>query len=456
MLDAGKNVKSGPVSPNPNATGAPTPLPGGGPGEAGREEHERRAALARSEPKPIDESIDHPGSDWTGRLQAHRLFMVLAENVRDYAVFLLDADGIIRYWGEGARLMKWWTKQQVEGFHLRLLYIDGGSEDGTAEGHLQAAAELGEYTGEGRRVRSDGSTFWAGVTLTALRDDDGALLGFAKVTRDFTARRAVESALKAGHDAQEGQRVAEEVNRLRSLFVAMISHEIRAPLTALLGSVELLGREHGAPERRQSVHIGRIRDSGRHLLEVMNDLLDTSRLEAGRLPVNPTAARLGRAVEAALGHVEPQAAAKHVRLSNDVSGGAADLPYWGDEVRVRQIVINLLSNAIKFTPAEGQVTVSAGTSDSGTDAELAAPGPWIYLRVEDTGVGIAPERIGAVFEPFEHAQISDADRGTGLGLSISRRLARLMGGDLTVRSQVGSGSQFFLWLPVAPSDPLPR
>jgi PAS domain S-box-containing protein len=456
MSRAAENAKTRPVHPDPNATGAPTPLPGDGPGVAGREDHERRAALARAEAHAAQESPTADAqADWGGRLRAHRVFMVLADNVRDYAVFLMDADGIIRFWGEGARLMKWWTKEQVEGAHLRLLYPEGGAEDGTAEGHLQAAAQFGEYTGEGRRVRSDGSTFWGGITLTALKDDDGELLGFAKVTRDFTARRAVEAALKAGQAAVEGQRIAEEANRLKALFVAMISHEVRAPLTALLGSVQLLGSEAAGPER-QSAHLARIQNSGKHLLDVMNDLLDVSRLEAGRLPVNATAARLGGAVEAALAIVEPHAAAKGVKLSNAMSGAAADLPYWGDEARVRQIVVNLLSNAIKFTPADGQITLSGGTSDSGTDAELLTAGPWIYLRVEDTGEGIPPERLGAIFEPFEQARISDAERGSGLGLSISRRLARLMGGDLTVRSEVGSGSQFFLWLPVAPAHDVPR
>src|SRR5687768_10831007 len=111
---------------------------------------------------------------------AARAFAALAENVRDYAIFLLDTNGVITFWGEGARLMKWWTRDEAEGGHLRLLYPPGGSEDGTAEAHLVEAAERGEYTGEGQRVRSDGSTFWAGVTLTALRDDGGELLGFAK------------------------------------------------------------------------------------------------------------------------------------------------------------------------------------------------------------------------------------------------------------------------------------
>ena len=135
-------------------------------------------------------------------------FAALAENVRDYAIFLLNPDGVITYWGEGAHLMKWWQREEAEGAHLRLLYPENGSQDGTAEEHILEAAQTGEYTGEGQRVRRDGSTFWAGVTLTALRDAQGELFGFCKVTRDMTARRASETALAAASAAQTARDVA--------------------------------------------------------------------------------------------------------------------------------------------------------------------------------------------------------------------------------------------------------
>ena len=123
--------------------------------------------------------------------------MFISRRIRaEYAIFTLDPDGIDQLWGESARLMKWWTKEQAQGSHLRMLYPDGGSEDGTAEEHLRDAAERGEYTGEGHRVRSDCSTFIARVTLTALKDRDGKLCGFAKVVRDFTAERAAEARVK--------------------------------------------------------------------------------------------------------------------------------------------------------------------------------------------------------------------------------------------------------------------
>src|SRR4051812_17256401 len=170
------------------------------------EELEREAALRRGEERALRGPAEGPRDAPTGRARAGvaaRAFAALAENVRDYAIFLMDPDGVITFWGEGARLIKWWTKDQAEGSHLRLLYPAGGSEDGTAEQHLRTAAERGEYTGEGRRIRNDGSTFWAGVTLTALWDEAGALLGFAKVTRDLPPRRAADALLQAAAQAAE-------------------------------------------------------------------------------------------------------------------------------------------------------------------------------------------------------------------------------------------------------------
>jgi PAS domain S-box-containing protein len=426
------------------------------------ETREREAAVLRGEQRARERAggTAAPRDPYTGVAApgvAYRAFAALAENVRDYAIFLMDPEGVITFWGEGARLIKFWTKDQAEGAHLRMLYPDGGGEDGTAEEHLRRSAETGEYTGEGRRVRGDGSTFWAGITLTALRGDDGALLGFAKVTRDLTAQRAAEAALRAAHEAAEAaRREAEEANRAKSMFLATMSHEIRTPINAVMGYADLLDLEVSGPlNTAQRVQLGRIRSSSMHLLGLVNEVLDSSRLEAGQVSVDRTAGRLGPAVDGALALVQPQAQSRGTELVDAVSGRAADVPYWGDEERVRQVLVNLLSNAVKFTPADGRITVSGGTAlHPPPEARVDGLGPWAFVRVEDTGPGIAPERVAAVFEPFEQADMSLTRQhgGTGLGLSISRRLARLMGGDLTVRSEPGVGSSFFLWLPAAPAE----
>jgi PAS domain S-box-containing protein len=440
-------------APDPNASGAPGRLPGE-PGTPGRETAEREAAMVRAARGGADRD------PYTGRaapLVAQRAFAALAENSRDFAIFLLNPHGIITFWGEGARLMKWWTKAEAEGGHLRMLYPDGGSEDGTAEAHLDEAAKTGEYTGEGQRIRGDGSTFWAGVSLTALRDDEGVLIGFAKVTRDLTARRAADAVLKsASEEAEEARKQAEEANRAKSLFLATMSHEIRTPINAVMGYVDLLDLEIAGPltdeQRRQ---LARIRASNMHLLGIIDEVLDFSRLDAGRVTLARRVGRLEEPVEAAVQMVQMQAQAKGVGLADSVSGLAADVPYWGDEDRVRQILVVLLSNAVKFTPPRGRITVSAGTTQQPpADAQVQGLGPWVYVRVEDTGPGIELESMSAIFEPFEQADMALTRQhgGTGLGLTIAKRLARLMGGDLTVRSKPGAGSSFFLWIPAAAEE----
>jgi PAS domain S-box-containing protein len=403
---------------------------------------------------------------------AARAFAALAENVRDYAIFLINAAGVITFWGEGARLIKWWTKDEAEGAHLRLLYPPGGSNDGTAEEHVAAAARDGEYTGEGERVRSDGSTFWAGVTLTALRDDDGRLVGFAKVTRDLTARRAADALLQAAAVASEAARAdAVAASAAKSGFLASMSHEIRTPVNAVLGYLDLLDLEIDGPlTPGQHGHLGRARASARHLLGLITEVLDFSRIEADQVTVRRAVFRVGDAVAGALALLAPQARTRGLELADEVSGYASGLAAWGDEARVRQILVNLLANAVKFTGEPGgappgasgrgdpgRITVSAGTATQPSpDARLAGPGPWVYVRVEDRGEGIPPDQLHRIFEAFVQADmaLTRPHGGAGLGLAISRRLARLMGGDVTVRSELGVGSTFFLWLPAAPVESL--
>jgi len=238
-----------------------------------------------------------------------------------------------------------------------------------------------------------------------------------------------------------------------------MGHEIRTPLTAILGYHDLLALELEGPlADPQRAYLRRASDAGRHLLHLVEDLLDYSRLEAGRTTVERRAFRLANPVGAALDLIAPQTATRGLELVDAVSGSAAEVRCMGDEHRVRQILLNLLANAMRFTTAGGRIILSAGTAVMPSpEAVLTGAGPWSYLRVEDTGAGIAGDRLAAIFEPYEQADATAAAQrgGTGLGLAISRRLARLMGGDLTVQSQVGAGSAFYLWLETAPADHAP-
>ncbi|HWJ23747.1 MAG TPA: PAS domain-containing protein [Gemmatimonadaceae bacterium] len=276
------------------------------------------------------------------------------------------------------------------------------------------------------------------------------------ITEQVLARREVERLLgeseRARSEAEQARAEADAANRAKSEFLATMSHEIRTPINAIQGYAQLLDLGlGGAVTPQQRDYLGRLATSSQHLLGLINDVLDLSKVEAGELAVSRESAVTGRAIVATLDLVAPQAAARGVRIV-DADRGAPGVAYVGDEHRVRQVLVNLLSNAVKFTEPGGTVTITSGSANEApSHAHSDAAGPWAFVRVEDTGVGIAPELQTAVFEPFMQVESGHTRTkgGTGLGLAISRRLARLMGGDLTLESVPGQGSTFTLWLPGA-------
>jgi signal transduction histidine kinase/DNA-binding response OmpR family regulator len=268
--------------------------------------------------------------------------------------------------------------------------------------------------------------------------------------------------------AREG---AEGAARAKAEFLATMSHELRTPLNAILGYAQILDMGVLGPATpAQQAHLERLQASAHHLLRLVDDVLDIAKSDAERLEVRRDVLMTGAAVAAAVSLVLPQATAKGVRLV-DFGAGEPGFAYRGDEHRVRQVIVNLLSNAVKFTPSGGQVRISCGSAsqrdfDGHPRVELPRPDDtaaaiWSWVRVDDTGPGISSELMNRLFEPFVQGDgaLTREQGGTGLGLAISRRLARLMGGDVTVRTEVGEGASFTLWLPGAPpiaAHPSPR
>jgi signal transduction histidine kinase len=320
------------------------------------------------------------------------------------------------------------------------------AEDGSAEEHLRHAIEHGEYIGEGHRIRKNGELFLARVVLTALHRD-GRLVGLSKITQDLTLERERERAL------EDAMRAAQAASVAKSQFLANTSHEIRTPLNAVIGYAELLDVGlAGTLNAQQRQYVGRIRSTSNHLLSLINDVLDLSRIEAGQMRTASEPGLVSDAVTAAIQLVEPQVLSRGVALANGCIA-PSELTYRGDPERVRQILVNLISNAVRFTEPGGRVTLTCGAAPE-TPFAVIPGGPsagWIFVRVEDTGVGIAPDQLGKIWDAFVQVDASRTRKtgGSGLGLTISRHLANLMGGDISVHSTPGLGSSFVLWLPAA-------
>ncbi len=237
-------------------------------------------------------------------------------------------------------------------------------------------------------------------------------------------------------EAEALQQAAEEANRAKSAFLAVMSHELRTPLNAISGYVQLLEMGiHGPVTEAQTDTLGRISRSQRHLLRLINDVLNLARIEAGRVDYEVEPVDLATAAAAVAPMVEPQLAEKGIAFAVEVPAG---LVARADGEKVQQVLLNLLGNAAKFTGAGGAVRVS-GARDGGR----------VLVRVTDTGIGIPPGKLESVFQPFVQVDVSRtrAAQGSGLGLAISRDLARGMGGDLVAESAPGKGSTFTLALP---------
>jgi signal transduction histidine kinase len=284
-----------------------------------------------------------------------------------------------------------------------------------------------------------------------LREANGDCVGIfvhgIDVTEQVEARTEVEMARA---EAEAALVRAEEANNVKSQFVATMSHELRTPLNAQIGYAQLLEMGIAGPlTPEQQRYVQRLTLSSGHLLTLINDILDFSKIEAGELSPQRDEIWTGVLVRDALTLVRPQAEARGVELIHEQQNEEG-VPFVGDEQRVRQILLNLLSNAVKFTDRGGRIVVSCETSERASPmAQVHGSGPWAFVRVKDTGIGVAPEQLVHIFDPFHQVDSSHTRQqgGTGLGLAISRRLARAMGGDLTAESTPGIGSVFTLWLP---------
>ncbi|HEU5161760.1 MAG TPA: PAS domain-containing sensor histidine kinase, partial [Thermoanaerobaculia bacterium] len=378
------------------------------------------------------------GTDNSARRQAEEKlrwteesFRLMVESVSDYAIVMLDPEGRIVSWNSGAQRIKGFAAEEIVGRHFDVFYPPDVVAAGQPQRDLEAAAGSGRHEDEGWRTRKDGSTFWANIVFTAIRDQAGSLRGFAQLTRDLTERNKVEAAL------MDAKATAEKANLAKSEFLSSMSHELRSPLNAILGFAQLMESEAPPPTPGQGESIIQILNAGWYLLELINEILDLATIESGKLSMSVEPVSLNELLVECQMMIEPLAQKRGLTMKFAPSDSAFTVN--ADRTRIKQVLINLLSNAIKYNTEGGSVVVECSAEpDSGR----------VRVSVTDTGAGLPPEKIEQLFQPFNRlGQEANGEEGTGIGLVVSKRLVELMNGAIGVESIVGTGSVFWIELP---------
>ncbi len=379
--------------------------------------------------------------------ESEEQFRLMVSGVKNYAIVMLNADGLVQDWNAGAEQIHGYGADEIVGKSFANFYSKEDVELGIPLHELGVAATEGSYKVEGRRVRKDGVRFIADVVITASRDRDGVLRGFSHVAQDITKRKKAEASLIKYRDNLEkvvaeqtdslrrAKDVAENANRAKNEFLANMSHEIRTPMNAIIGMSHLVLGTNLTPRQRD--YISKIQGSGQHLLSIINDILDLSKIEAGKLTIEQADFEMEKVLGNVASLISDKTAIKELELVFDID---RNVPRYlnGDSLRLGQILINYANNAVKFTD-QGEIVIAARVVEE-TEHDVL-----LRFEVRDTGIGISPEQQARLFQTFQQADNSTSRKygGTGLGLAISKQLAALMQGEVGVESVVGKGSTFW-------------
>jgi PAS domain S-box-containing protein len=327
--------------------------------------------------------------------------------------------------------------------------------------HMAAAIAGKPGVREVRFLAHGGDVRWMEVKGRAVFDADGNMAGFSGVLHDVTQRRAAEAraqaareeaerardeAERARDEAEQAREQAERASRAKSEFLSRMSHELRTPLNAILGFTQLL--EFAELSGEDADNLSMISRAGRHLLSLINDTLDVSRIESGRLSMSLEPVPVADVAKESLDLVRTDAADRRLTLRTRAEGVAPHVV--ADRQRLKQVLVNLLSNAVKYNRAGGEVRIAWAVPSAETAPDLASPFGWLRIEVSDTGLGIAADRFDDLFLPFERLGAERTEiEGTGIGLALAKNLVDAMGGRIGVRSVRGVGSTFYVDLPRA-------
>jgi PAS domain S-box-containing protein len=358
------------------------------------------------------------------------LLSLLVREAKEYAVFLVDPKGLILEWNLGAERMNQFSREEAIGQNYDMLYRDEDQKLGRPELNISLAIKNGRHEEHWWRRKKDGTIFWADAVMTPIYSSSGELLSLSKVVRDLTEQKRSAEALQAATKA------AQVASSVKSLFIANMSHEIRTPLGVILGFCELLKYPDCSNEVRLQA-ADAIDRNGQTLLRLVEDILDISKIDAGKLEIQVSRISLQTLLQEVVGSLEGQARNKGLALIIKNESDSPDLIN-SDPVRLRQILYNIIGNSVKFTE-KGEVTISVHRIDLNDGAF------GVECVVTDTGAGLNGEERKALFAPFGQVDSTVTRKfgGTGLGLALSRRLAEKLGGDLALSDFVEGGGCTF-------------
>lgn len=353
----------------------------------------------------------------------HRL-QLLIDSVRDYAIFMLDPDGRIATWSIGAQLIKGYRPDEIIGRKTDTFYTPEDRAAGRAAQLLSTAREVGRVEDEGWRVRKDGTRFWADVVITAIRNPQGELIGFVKVTRDLSERRKAElDRIDLAH--------AQESLRLRDEFFSIAAHELRTPLVALQLQIDSLKIVTPADDPKQT-KLDRAARNVQRLADLISALMDVSRIAAGQLTLTRKHVDLGTLVAEVVDRLHESAVHAGCVVRADLAPGI--IGSW-DPLRIGQVISNVLANAYKY---------AAGTA---IDVTLSRDGDVAIVQIRDRGPGIAHDQLENVFRRFERGTSRNVG-GLGLGLYVAHEIAAAHGGGIHARNAEDGGAVIEIRLPI--------
>lgn len=351
-------------------------------------------------------------------------FQLVVEAIEDYAIYMLDPDGLIESWSPGAERLKGYRADEVLGKPYSMFFRPQDVAEGLPKWQLSRARLHGKTEEEGWRVRKDGSVFWANIIISRILDDDGTLLGYAKITRDITERRRL--------------RELERSLRRMDEFIAMIGHELRNPLGPIRYASTFI-QERGGFDAKQTIAWG-IHDRQLALLtRLLDELLDVGRVTSGKLRISPARIPFKQVLDQAVETFASEA--EHRERDLQVQLPEGEIWVNADELRITQVLQNLLSNALKFTLPGGHIEVRAEVFEGR-----------LHFEVKDDGLGMDPATVDDLFLLFAQgqAQRETHQPGLGIGLALSRMIVEMHGGVISGTSPGrGSGSVFRFELPRA-------